>query len=167
MGLNAPMCLLTSLWNGLGGCSCQGSVSAAGRGSMSPRVAPSMCVAPCSCPPPGLFAVLLHHGPFPYHGSPSSPSCRRKPSLHSPALSSAKGTALQSPALPPSGSALLWRLTRHQTSQPSARGVRGRSGAVGQRNSTSGSCPGVNLCARDGKIVFPFAFKSDSCFFLN
>lgn len=39
-------------------------------------------------------------------------------------------------------------------------------GSLGKqdRNSTCGSS-GFNLCARNGEIVFPFAFKSDSCLF--
>lgn len=67
-----------------------------------------------------------------------------------------KDAALRLPALLPSGSALLWRFARRRTSQPSAWGVRGRSGAAGQRNSTSGSRPGFNRYGRDGKIVFSF-----------
>lgn len=55
---------------------CQGSVSAAGRDSASPRVTLFLRVARRGCPP-GLFAVLLYRGPFPYRSSPSSPSCQR------------------------------------------------------------------------------------------
>lgn len=127
-----------------------GSVSATGRGSVSPGMALSMGVTPCSCSL-GLFAVLLHHGPCPCPSSllPSPLS----PRLWSPALSPLGQPCFEgSPA---------WDKSAFHVGIWAGRVLQGRETA------TSNPCPSFHLHAKDGEIVFPLPSSKDSCLFLS
>lgn len=136
--------------------SCQGSVSAAGRGSVSPGMALSILIAPCSCSL-GLFAVLLHHGPFPCHTSLFCSAGGSHPSAPQPSVP--QGAALWSPALFCLGLSLALKAHQHGTLQHSMWGIWAGRVLQGRETATSNSCPSFYLHAKDGKIIFPFAFK--------
>lgn len=115
-----------------------------------------MHVAPGSCSL-GLFAVLLHHDPFPYQFSVPVVLEEATPLLSSPLC--LQGAALCSPALFSLGLSPALKAHQRGASQHSMRGIWAGRVLQGRETATSNSCPSFNLHAKDGKIMFPFAFK--------
>lgn len=132
--------------------SCQGSVSAAGRGSMSPGMALPMHTAPWD----SLlsFSIMVpFHVPAPCSCSaggshPSAPQPPLPPG-YSPVVTSPFSLGL-SPAL---------KAQQHGTSQHSMWGIWAGRVLQGRETATSNSCPSFYLHAKDGKIIFSFAFE--------